>query len=86
MNECAISAARDDGMITPEIIETVSKNSRRRQGDTIFPKKKELVAYHEAGHAIVVRFIEYDMLRKIPSSRAGTRVVSRTSTERRYGY
>ena len=69
MNECAISAARDDvGMITPEIIETVYQRIVvGAKSDTIFSQeKKELVAYHEAGHAIVGAFHpEYDMLRKI---------------------
>ena len=69
MNECAIRAARDDvGMITPEIIESVYQRIVvGAKSDTIFShEKKELVAYHEAGHAIIGAFHpEYDILRKI---------------------
>ena len=69
MNECAIRAARDDvGVITPEIVESVYQRIVvGARSDTIFsPAKKELVAYHEAGHAVVGAFHpEYDLLRKI---------------------
>jgi len=69
MNECAINAARDDvGMITPEIIETVYQRIVvGAKSDAIFSQeKKELVAFHEAGHAIIgALHPEYDILRKV---------------------
>jgi cell division protease FtsH len=70
MNECAIRAVRDgkDGIITPEITEDVyqrivvgAKGSR-----SVSNARKERVAYHEAGHAIIgVLMQEYDEVRKV---------------------
>jgi cell division protease FtsH len=69
LNECAIRAVRDgDGTITNEIVENVYQRIVvGAKGDTKFsPRKKELVAYHEAGHAIVGATLpEYDTVRKV---------------------
>src|SRR6056300_765366 len=69
LNECAIRAVRDgDGIITNEIVENVYQRIVvGAKGDTKFsPRKKELVAYHEAGHAIVGAILpEYDTVRKV---------------------
>ncbi len=78
MNECAIRAVRDgkNGIITPEITEDVyqrivvgAKGSR-----SVSNARKERVAYHEAGHAIIgVLMQEYDEVRKVSIlPRAGT--------------
>jgi cell division protease FtsH len=78
LNECAIRAVRDgDGTITTDIMENVYQRIIvGAKGDTKFsPKKKELVAYHEAGHAIVGAILpNYDTVRKvsiIPRGAAG---------------
>src|SRR5210317_2234989 len=70
MNECAIRAVRNgtDGVITSEIVEDIyqrlvvgAKGSRSVSGP-----RKERVAYHEAGHAIIgVLMPEYDEVRKV---------------------
>lgn len=70
MNECAIRAVRggSGGVITSEIVEDVyqrlvvgAKGSRSVSGP-----RKERVAYHEAGHAIIgVLMPEYDEVRKV---------------------
>ena len=70
MNECAIRAVRNGtgGVITSEIVEDVyqrlvvgAKGSRSVSGP-----RKERVAYHEAGHAIIgVLMPEYDEVRKV---------------------
>jgi len=69
LNECAIRAVRDgDGTITADIVENVYQRVVvGAKGDTKFsPKKKELVAYHEAGHAIVGAILpDYDTVRKV---------------------
>jgi len=69
LNECAIRAVRDgDGTITADIVENVYQRVVvGAKGDTKFsPKKKELVAYHEAGHAIVGAILpDYDIVRKV---------------------
>jgi len=69
LNECAIRAVRDgDGTITNQIVENVYQRIVvGAKGDTKFsPKKKELIAYHEAGHAIVGAVLpEYDRVRKV---------------------
>ena len=69
LNECAIRAVRDgDGTITADIMENVYQRVVvGAKGDTKFsPKKKELVAYHEAGHAIIgVLVPNYDTVRKV---------------------
>ena len=69
LNECAIRAVRDgDGTITQDIVEIVYQRIVvGAKGDTKFsPRKKELVAYHEAGHAIVGAILpDYDTVRKV---------------------
>ena len=69
LNECAIRAVRDgNGTITNEIVENVYQRIVvGAKGDTKFSaKKKELVAYHEAGHAIVGAILpDYDTVRKV---------------------
>lgn len=70
LNECAIRAVRDGnkGIITNDIIENVFQRIViGAKGSTKFSaQKKELVAYHEAGHAIVGALAkEYDLVRKI---------------------
>ena len=69
LNECAIRAVRDgDGTITTDIMENVYQRIIvGAKGDTKFSqKKKELVAYHEAGHAIVGAILpDYDTVRKV---------------------
>ena len=69
LNECAIRAVRDgDGTITTDIMENVYQRVVvGAKGDTKFSqKKKELVAYHEAGHAIVGAILpDYDTVRKV---------------------
>src|SRR5210317_1146410 len=78
LNECAIRAVRDaGGTINNEIIEDVYQRIVvGAKGDVKFSmRKKELVAYHEAGHAIMgVLVPDYDMVRKvsiIPRGAAG---------------
>ena len=69
MNECAIKAVEEsEGIITNEIIEDVYQRIIvGSKGDSKFSvAKKELVAYHEAGHAIIgVLVPEYDQVRKV---------------------
>ena len=69
LNECAIRAVRDgNGIITNEIVENVYQRIVvGAKGDTKFSqRKKELVAYHEAGHAIVGAALpDYDTVRKV---------------------
>ena len=79
MNECAIRAVRDGmkGIITKGIVEDVFQRIVvGAKGDTKFSAlKKELIAYHEGGHAIVgASFVDFDMVRKvsiIPRGSAG---------------
>ena len=78
MNECAIRAVRDgSNTITNDIIENVYQRIVvGAKGDVKFSlRKKELVAYHEAGHALVgVLLPDYDTVRKvsiIPRGAAG---------------
>src|SRR6056300_1025030 len=78
MNECAIRAVRDgEGVITNDIVENVYQRVVvGAKGDVKFSlRKKELVAYHEAGHAIMgVLVPDYDRVRKvsiIPRGAAG---------------
>jgi cell division protease FtsH len=77
MNECAIRGAREGTIITPTIVENVYQRIVvGAVGDVKFSmRKKELVAYHEAGHAIMgVLVPEFDTLRKvsiIPRGAAG---------------
>src|SRR6056300_820074 len=78
LNECAIRAVRDaGGTINNEIVEDVYQRVVvGAKGDVKFSmRKKELVAYHEAGHAIMgVLVPDYDIVRKvsiIPRGAAG---------------
>jgi cell division protease FtsH len=78
LNECAIRAVRDaGGTINNEIVEDVYQRVVvGAKGDVKFSlRKKELVAYHEAGHAIMgVLVPDYDRVRKvsiIPRGAAG---------------
>lgn len=78
LNECAIRAVRDaNGTITNDIIEQVYQRIVvGAKGDVKFSlQKKELVAYHEAGHAIIGALVpKYDRVRKvsiIPRGAAG---------------
>jgi cell division protease FtsH len=78
LNECAIRAVRDgDGTVTKDIVENVYQRIVvGAKGDVKFSlRKKELVAYHEAGHAIIgVLVPNYDTVRKvsiIPRGAAG---------------
>ena len=55
LNECAIRAVRDgDGTITEDIVDDVYQRLIvGAKGDTTFTgRKKEVIAFHEAGHAI----------------------------------
>lgn len=69
LNECAIRAVRDgNGTITNDIVENVYQRIVvGAKGDTKFSTtKKELVAYHEAGHAIIGAILpDYDTVRKV---------------------
>jgi cell division protease FtsH len=78
LNECAIRAVKDgDGTITNEITENVYQRIVvGAKGDVKYSfRKKELVAYHEAGHAITGALEpNYDTVRKvsiIPRGEAG---------------
>ena len=78
LNECAIRAVRDgDGIVTKDIVENVYQRIVvGAKGDVKFSlRKKELVAYHEAGHALVGALVpNYDTVRKvsiIPRGAAG---------------
>ena len=69
LNECAIRAVRDGAcVITPNIVEDVFQRIViGAKGMTTFSDaKKTLVAYHEAGHAIVGAFSKgFDDVRKV---------------------
>ena len=69
LNECAIRSVKDGlGVITPEIVEdTFQRIVIGAKGMTTFSEeKKTLVAYHEAGHAIVGAFSSgFDEVRKV---------------------
>lgn len=69
LNECAIRAVKDGtGIITNEVVEDVYQRIVvGAKGDVKFSmQKKELVAYHEAGHAIMgVLSPLYDTMRKV---------------------
>jgi len=77
MNECAIRAVRDtEGVITDTIVEDVYQRLVvGAKGDAkMAVSKRELVAYHEAGHAIVGAIHNYDFVRKVsivPRGEAG---------------
>jgi cell division protease FtsH len=69
LNECAIRGVREgDGTITKEIVENVYQRIVvGAKGDVKYSmQKKELVAYHEAGHAIMGILVpDYDVVRKV---------------------
>ena len=69
LNECAIRAVKEgDGIITNDITENVYQRIVvGAKGDVKYSmRKKELVAYHEAGHAIIgVLVPDYDTVRKV---------------------
>lgn len=71
LNECAIASVtgyKNDGVITNQIVEdTFQRIVVGAKGDAVFSReKKDLIAYHEAGHAIVGALMsEYDTLRKV---------------------
>ena len=68
MNECAIRGAREGTAITSTIVDNVYQRIVvGAVGDVKFSmRKKELVAYHEAGHAVMgVLVPEFDSLRKV---------------------
>ncbi|AUT18983.1 hypothetical protein DSLPV1_012 [Dishui lake phycodnavirus 1] len=77
MNECAIRAVRDsNGTITDKIVEDVYQRLVvGAKGDAkMAASKRELVAYHEAGHAIIGAIHNYDFVRKVsivPRGEAG---------------
>jgi cell division protease FtsH len=77
MNECAIRAVRDsEGVITDAIVEDVYQRLVvGAKGDAkMAVSKRELVAYHEAGHAIIGAIHNYDFVRKVsivPRGEAG---------------
>ena len=78
LNECAIRGVRDgDGTITEDIVDDVYQRLIvGAKGDTTFTgRKKEVIAFHEAGHAITGAVIPgYDRVRKvsiIPRGAAG---------------
>lgn len=78
LNECAIRGVRDgDGTITEAIVDDVYQRLIvGAKGDTTFTgHKKEVIAFHEAGHAITGAVIPgYDHVRKvsiIPRGAAG---------------
>ena len=78
LNECAIRAVRDgDGTNTEDIVDDVYQRLIvGAKGDTTFTgRKKEVIAFHEAGHAITGAVIPgYDRVRKvsiIPRGAAG---------------
>ena len=72
MNECAIRAVRDGdgtGTITEAIVEDCFQRvvvGTKNKDMIISSAKKELVAYHEAGHAIMGALMpDYDQVRKV---------------------
>ena len=70
MNECAIRAVREgDGTITESIVEDCYQRvivGTKNKDVVISPAKKELVAYHEAGHAVMGALMpDYDKVRKV---------------------
>ena len=80
VNEAAILSARRNkraiGMRElQEAVERVAMGGPERRSRLISPKEKEVVAYHEAGHAVVARLCEQsDPVQKVtivPRGRAG---------------
>jgi cell division protease FtsH len=69
MNECAIRSVREGtNIITPSIIEDVYQRIvvGAKGGAPMSEERKNLVAYHEAGHAIIgVLMPLYDQVRKV---------------------
>jgi cell division protease FtsH len=80
VNEAAILAARrNKRAITmaelQEAVERIGMGGPERRSRLISPHEKEIVAYHEAGHAVVARLVEHsDPVQKItivPRGQAG---------------
>ena len=80
VNEAAILAARRNKRAIgtrelQEAVERVAMGGPERRSRLISPKEKEVVAYHEAGHAVVARLCEQsDPVQKVtivPRGRAG---------------
>ena len=80
VNEAAILAARRNRRAIgirelQEAVERVAMGGPERRSRLISPKEKEVVAYHEAGHAVVARLCEQsDPVQKVtivPRGRAG---------------
>lgn len=76
LNECAIRAVKvGNGIITGDVVEDVYQRIViGAKGDfTMSPENKRLVAYHEAGHAIMgVLAPDYDTLRKVSIIQRGS--------------
>ncbi len=68
MNEAAIKSAKDEGIITADIIDEVYQRIIvGAKNDTIMsPRMKDRIAYHEAGHAIIGALMQdYDKVSKV---------------------
>jgi len=93
MNECAIRSVKEGtNVITPPIIEDVYQRVvvGAKGGAPISDERKKLVAYHEAGHAIIgVLMPSYDEVRKvsiIPRGDAGGVTFFQPSSDERGMY
>ena len=64
LNEAAIlTARRNDPTITMEVLEeaiTKVQMGTEKKSHRVTPKDKRLVAYHEAGHALVIHYVQDD--------------------------
>ena len=93
MNECAIRSVKEGtNIITPPIIEDVYQRVvvGAKGGAPMSDERKKLVAYHEAGHAIIgVLMPSYDEVRKvsiIPRGDAGGVTFFQPSSDERGMY
>jgi cell division protease FtsH len=93
MNECAIRSVKEGtNVITPPIIEDVYQRIvvGAKGGAPMSDERKKLVAYHEAGHAIIgVLMPSYDEVRKvsiIPRGDAGGVTFFQPSSDERGMY
>jgi cell division protease FtsH len=93
MNECAIRSVKEGtNVITPPIIEDVYQRVvvGAKGGAPMSDERKKLVAYHEAGHAIIgVLMPSYDEVRKvsiIPRGDAGGVTFFQPSSDERGMY
>jgi len=93
MNECAIRSVKEGtNIITPPIIEDVYQRVvvGAKGGTPMSDERKKLVAYHEAGHAIIgVLMPSYDEVRKvsiIPRGDAGGVTFFQPSSDERGMY